>query len=336
VIPAFNARRWIAETLDSVYQQTYPHAQMEIIVVDDGSLDDTADVARSAVQGRTIRGRVIQFGRNQGVSAARNAGLAAASGEWIQFLDADDLLASNKVALQMEATSAPDADGVGVVYSNWQEIHEIDGEWRPVPPVHDLFVDDEPIIRILQDQYFGYVGPALIRKSALETIAGFNEHCNLAEDLDCMLRLAMAGERFAKAGGEQAAFFYRQTPTSLWKDGVRSVESMRAFLDVYRRTEAFLRSQNAAGAICEGGRVGLSRRYTKWAAFYLEHDAESFRDIARRVARLGVDPAPALNRNMRFLTRCVGWENALRLRSSFRRAAASVGYRGSYQPLLCE
>src|SRR5262245_12674341 len=104
VVPAYNARAWITESLESVFGQTYPHSQIELIVVDDGSQDDTADVARAAMRDRSICGQVIQLGRNAGVSAARNSGWTLARGEWIQFLDADDLLAPSKIALQMAAT----------------------------------------------------------------------------------------------------------------------------------------------------------------------------------------------------------------------------------------
>ena len=88
VIPAYNSGRFLAETLDSVLAQTVP--AHEIIVVNDGSTDDTAAVAERYAE-RTA-GRVIHHRQeNRGVSAARNAGIGRATGDWIAFLDADDL-----------------------------------------------------------------------------------------------------------------------------------------------------------------------------------------------------------------------------------------------------
>src|SRR4051794_29328844 len=85
VIPCYNSVRFIGATLKSAFGQTYPH--LEIIVVDDGSTDGSADLIRSF--GGRLR---VEFGPNRGASAARNRGTTLANGEFIQYLDADDLL----------------------------------------------------------------------------------------------------------------------------------------------------------------------------------------------------------------------------------------------------
>jgi glycosyltransferase involved in cell wall biosynthesis len=97
LIPAFNAQRWIAETLHSAVAQTW--RPIEIIVVDDGSTDGTEDVVR---QFESAGVRLIQQS-NQGAAIARNTAFAASRGEFIQWLDADDLLAPDKIERQMEA-----------------------------------------------------------------------------------------------------------------------------------------------------------------------------------------------------------------------------------------
>jgi glycosyltransferase involved in cell wall biosynthesis len=104
LIPCYNAASWLAETLESALAQTWPHK--EIIVVDDGSTDDSAGIARAFVQ----HGMRLIPQPNRGASAARNAALAAPRGDYFQFLDADDLLAPDKLARQMQlaATIATD------------------------------------------------------------------------------------------------------------------------------------------------------------------------------------------------------------------------------------
>lgn len=96
VIPCYNAERWLADAIRSCLDQAA--RDLEVIVVDDGSTDGSRAIAEAAA-GRDARVRVIRQ-NNQGVGAARNAGLAVASGEYVNFLDADDLLAPDKLAAQ--------------------------------------------------------------------------------------------------------------------------------------------------------------------------------------------------------------------------------------------
>lgn len=96
LIPAFNAQEWIADTLRSAIAQTWP--SREIIVVDDGSVDQTFAIAR---QFESEGVRVVSQ-ENRGAPAARNKAYSLSKGEYIQWLDADDILAPDKIARQME------------------------------------------------------------------------------------------------------------------------------------------------------------------------------------------------------------------------------------------
>lgn len=104
IIPCYNAEAWVAQTLESALAQTWPHR--EIILVNDGSRDGSLAVARR-FQSRDVQ---VVDQPNRGASAARNHGLRLARGDFIQFLDADDLLAPDKLALQMAvlAEAGPD------------------------------------------------------------------------------------------------------------------------------------------------------------------------------------------------------------------------------------
>src|SRR4051812_10472186 len=95
VIPAYNAERWIAYTLQSAIGQTWPHK--EIIVVDDGSTDRTGEIARRFASNEIS---VVSI-PNQGAAAARNHGLHLSQGDYIQWLDADDVLAPDKIERQL-------------------------------------------------------------------------------------------------------------------------------------------------------------------------------------------------------------------------------------------
>lgn len=97
LIPAYNAECWIAETIQSALDQTWP--SKEIIIVDDGSTDQTRSIAQEFAS-NTVS---VITQENQGAAAARNKAYSVCQGNYIQWLDADDLLSRNKIAMQMEA-----------------------------------------------------------------------------------------------------------------------------------------------------------------------------------------------------------------------------------------
>jgi glycosyltransferase involved in cell wall biosynthesis len=99
LIPAFNAEEWISDSLRSAIGQTWQHK--EIIVVDDGSTDDTLAIARRFASDRVT----IISQKNQGAAAARNKAFSVSRGDYIQWLDADDLLAPDKIATQMKVVA---------------------------------------------------------------------------------------------------------------------------------------------------------------------------------------------------------------------------------------
>jgi glycosyltransferase involved in cell wall biosynthesis len=106
VIPTFNGEKYIVETIASVLNQT--HEDLDVLVVDDGSTDSTRDAVRSVSDPRL---RIVEQA-NSGVAAARNRGLAEASGDVIAFLDQDDIWFADKLHCQLPLLADP---GVGIV-----------------------------------------------------------------------------------------------------------------------------------------------------------------------------------------------------------------------------
>lgn len=108
VIPAFNRGYILGEAIQSVLDQV--HRNFELIIVDDGSTDDTNQVVRGFKDGRI---RLLRHPRNAGVAAARNTGLAAAQGEFISFLDSDDIWHTDKLARELAfLANCPKSDAV--------------------------------------------------------------------------------------------------------------------------------------------------------------------------------------------------------------------------------
>jgi glycosyltransferase involved in cell wall biosynthesis len=320
VIPTYNSGPWVEATLESVVRQTYPLEQLEVIVVDDASKDDSVAVSRRFLERQTLRHRVIAQEKNRGAAAARNAGWRVAEGEWIQFLDSDDLLAPHKIELQASRVAQAQAD-VAVVYSNWQAFTLEDGVWQPSGPLNAPFVDDDPILQILEQFDFGYVGPTLIRRSALEQISGFVERPNIGEDCELMLRLAMAGVGFREARSETAAFFYRHTPNSVWRRHIKDVEVLRNLLDGYRKVEAFMRERAGANGLSQRARAAIALRYSRFAELYYENDLDSFRLLVGGLRGLGYDYPLNVTGRIRLLAKVIGYENTLRVRSAYRARA---------------
>lgn len=175
VIPTYNCAHLLGRAIDSVLGQTRPVD--ELIVIDDGSSDETLDViARYDNQVRYI------FQENRGVSAARNRGIAEAQSAWIAFLDSDDEWLPNKIKLQCGTLWVhPDAVLCYAPYW-WVEIGGT-AKLRPCVPVDSLW----PAIR-LRNPFPPSV--VMVQKSALQQVGGFNERLGGGEDWDLFIRMA--------------------------------------------------------------------------------------------------------------------------------------------------
>lgn len=189
VVPTYNAARYIEETLQSIADQRTDF-DTEIIVVDDGSTDDTRARVEAFVGARLIRQE------NAGPSAARNRGIAAARGRYVAFLDADDLWAPDKLAVQIAIFR--DHPDLGLVFGDCRQF-DASGplsatffEEANLDP--DFFGD--PVL--VQDPYaklflINYVptGAAIVRRQALAVSGAFDESMRYVEDMDLWFRIAM-------------------------------------------------------------------------------------------------------------------------------------------------
>ncbi len=182
IIPTYNRSNLLRLTVESVLAQTYPN--IEIIVVDDDSTDDTAAVMEQ------YAGRVIYIKQaNQGASAARNTGFQAASGEYINFLDDDDLLMPTKIERQVQVLdSHPE---IGLVHCGY---YHIDADGRPLDRVCMLPAGE--VLRELVQHCFLRIHTPLVQRQCLGQVGLFRDELNWHEDWDLWLRIAQAGYQF--------------------------------------------------------------------------------------------------------------------------------------------
>ena len=270
VIPAYNAARYLRESLDSIVGQT--DADTETIVVDDGSTDDTPRILAEYAD----RIRVVQ-GEHAGLSAARNRCLEYASGRWIAFHDADDVAAPDRLgALRAELAAHPELDGV---FANGARLDDASATMVPaqmaralsgrVLTVADLF-DGFPI----------YFQSALISREAFGQAGPFDSGLPVQPDIEYGYRLVT---RFTIRFLDQVVFRYRAHDANMSSDRLGTRE------DIVHILEHLLAQDGPALAQIGRARLEdrLARHYARIARQRLERDERKLaRAAARRAASL--------------------------------------------------
>ena len=215
VIPAYNAAETLNETLSSVRAQT--HRALDVIIVDDGSRDDTPAIAARHVRDDSRLRLITQ--KNAGAAVARNHAIAVARGELIAPIDADDLWRPDKIARQLEVLrrSGPK---VGLVYT-W--FASIDRKSRVTSLSHRPEADGDVMRQMCQSNLVGNGSSPLMPKRVLTEVGGYDpQQPHFCEDLSLYLRIA---ERYRFAVVRDHLTGYRQTTGSMSN---RTVEMLRA------------------------------------------------------------------------------------------------------------
>jgi glycosyltransferase involved in cell wall biosynthesis len=224
IVPAFNAEATLRATLASVDAQT--DQDLEVIVVVDGSTDNTLALAQELARGKPW---TVVHQANGGLPAARNAGLRAASGRWMALLDSDDWLLPGFLARMRELlTSAPD---VGLAFVDawlWEEVprrfakRAASGPYRPKP----LPTGHWPFFLAIKEINFVYGAACAPLALVRDELGGFNEHLRAAEDWEMWMRIAATGRPCI--GIDERLAIYRKRPGQMSKDLRRMAEGQLA------------------------------------------------------------------------------------------------------------
>ncbi|WP_309381103.1 glycosyltransferase family 2 protein [Cerasicoccus frondis] len=303
ITPAYNAEAWIEASLESAIAQT--HQDLEIIVIDDGSSDNTADVVTAIKDSRI---RLIRQ-ENGGQSAAANRGISEAKGDYVKFLDADDALSPNHLESQLAAIHGSKellADCAwGYFVEDWQSATtRAESTNRDFQDPVEWFVES-----LTQNE--GMMGgwKWLIPQEIISRAGGWNPKLSLNNDFDFSIRLLLAskGTRWA----ENALYAYRKTTTPSLS-GSRSRKAMdSAFLTTKLGCDQLLARENS-----ERIRQICADRYQMWLYHFFPEYPDLSQQTEKAVQELGGSKlALQGGRALNLLLPVLGWKNVRRLQT---------------------
>ena len=268
IIPAFNAQGTISETLASVLRQTW--VDFEVIVVDDGSTDRTAEIAgQLALKDSRIR---VLWQRHLGAAEARNRGIREANGGWIAPLDADDVWTPDCLESNLRQAHAA-SDQVAVVYS-WST--RIDVEGLSLPGVSAASIRGKVLSTLICHNFIGNASCTLIRRSALESVGAYQQRFFPTDDWDLYVRLA---ERYEFVPTQRFLVRYRQRPQSVSTNQESMAGGQARMLQEIRR-----RNTRVPAWLCD---LSQSNLYVYFARRNCDcGDVAAMRQWLRRAARV--------------------------------------------------
>lgn len=252
IIPTYNCARFLMESVGSVLSQTY--RPYEIIVIDDGSTDNTKEVLQPVMQ----RIKYVQLEQNKGSPVVRNIGIQAAQGEYVAFLDADDVWLPEKLQTDRECFDKhPD---VGMVYSKHINIDEkgvvFHGAMKKRLPCGKIFV------QLFSEQNFIITSSVVVRKAVFETTGLFDEQLFNCQDWDMWLRIAFY---FKSAGIDKPLVKYRHNPHSLSKNRDNVLKYQKLVID-----KTYAAFKDTMGGISEKlYHKRLASHYAKAGRYYV-------------------------------------------------------------------
>ena len=295
IIPAYNQGHYLGEAVQSVLNQSYQ--DFELIIIDDGSTDNTRQVAKSFSDAR-IR---YTYQENSGLSAARNTGIRHATGSFVTFLDSDDLFLAEKLnllvaALENKPSDLASATSIGFVAG---QAILIDANSRRLDKMVGTKLPDDNLQLLLGNPL--HVGSVLVRRSWLDKVGPFDESLRACEDWDMWLRLAKAGCRMGWVA--RPVSLYRIHGQQMTRQAKRMRKAMLTVLDKTFNypdlPESWLAMRDRAYAAA----------YVKAAAraYYTTALASAKRDLAEAVR---LDPSLLDHEARKLTNQLAGWANA--------------------------
>lgn len=301
LIPAYNAAAYIEQTIESVLAQTWPY--LEVIVVDDGSRDDTLAKARRYA-GATVQ---VVSQPNAGASAARNYAFSLATGEYIQYLDADDLLHTDKLRAQLECLRQ--RPHVKMSSSAWAMFYDESNEQYIRPTL--LWRDYTDPVQWLLDAWENgvWMQPSawLTHRSLIEAAGPWNEQLSLHDDGEFFCRVLLRAQEVVFCP-KSKSFYRKGIGDSL--SSIRSEKATCSHLAVCQAYEAHVLARRDDAV----SRQACANNYQRLIYEYYPEYHKVRRVAAARILALGGSTAkPPSTPLFRLVDKLLGWQLSKRL-----------------------
>ena len=313
LIPAYNAEPWLADTIRSALAQTWPRT--EIIVVDDGSRDQTLRVAQQFAS----KSVSVVTQENQGAATARNRAFALCQGDYIQWLDADDLLSPHKVTRQMAAAQECH-DKRRLLSSGWGYFlyrpHKAKflptALWRDLTPL-------EWLLRKWEQRVHMQTATWLVSRELTEAAGPWDTRLMGDDDGEyfCRVLFASSGVRFVS----DAKIYYRITDSSRWSHVGRSNRKQEAHILSMKLQIGYLRSLEDS----ERTRSATVKYLQTWLRLFLEDRMDLVQEMQQLAVTLGGQlQTPRLPGKYSWIEKLFGWPIANRIAQNYNRYKSLV------------
>lgn len=319
IVPCFNAADFIVETLNSVLAQTHP--DLEVIVVDDGSADGSPEVV--ARFGERVR---LLAGPHVGLNTVRNRGLAAASGAYLMFLDADDVLAPDTLAALVETLERA-TPAATVAACAWRRLVFDAGAWRPAPRDVDARPPGgDPLRGWIRGSFFIPPCALLWPRAVLESVGPWDEALVISTDGDMMMRAWLGGNVLAFASAGEALYRKHGGTRRRSVSMGQSELDLRSRMRVIEKVEAALTTAGRLAAYA----VDIGRHYHQLARWNFSGCPTLAAECERRAQRIAGRRAICGSWPHRLMCYALGLQRKEQLAGLF--ATAGLGRKSRVAP----
>lgn len=305
IIPVYNKVNYIRETLDSVLMQTYQN--FEIILVDDGSTDGSFEILKTYFA-KYPEKIILVHQENQGVSVANNVGIQAAKGEYIQFLDADDLLSPEKIENQVRLLEVKPTSFIASC--EWVMFQDNPNNYTKMP--YGVFQNFEKGIDLLlqfwNHQEMMAVSSFLTHKSLVEMTGEWNESLKINQDGEffCRVLIHSNGILFESNG---KVFYRRPTETNVSQQ--KSEMAFQSLLDSYKCYEREVLRIHDSKLV----RIALKKVYQKFIYDAFPKYPKLIKEAHSKIKSLGIKESTYIGGpKFRTISKLIGFNFALRLK----------------------